>query len=53
MTNQTWLTQEAADRLRAELEYLEGDGRTEIIKKIEVARSEGDLKRKRWVSRCS
>jgi transcription elongation factor GreA len=44
MTNQTWLTQEAADRLRAELEYLESGGRTEIIKKIEVARSEGDLK---------
>jgi transcription elongation factor GreA len=44
MTNQTWLTQEAADRLRAELEYLESDGRTEIIKKIETARSEGDLK---------
>jgi transcription elongation factor GreA len=44
MTNQTWLTQEAADRLRAELEYLEGAGRVEIIKKIETARSEGDLK---------
>ena len=44
MTNQTWLTQEAADRLRAELEYLENGGRTEIIKKIETARSEGDLK---------
>lgn len=44
MTNQTWLTQEAADRLRAELEYLEHAGRTEIIKKIETARSEGDLK---------
>jgi len=44
MTNQTWLTQEAADRLQAELEYLEVDGRTEIIKKIETARSEGDLK---------
>ena len=44
MTNQTWLTQEAADCLRAELEYLEGAGRVEIIKKIETARSEGDLK---------
>ncbi|CAB4782639.1 unannotated protein [freshwater metagenome] len=44
MTTQTWLTQEAADRLRAELELLESSGRSEIIKKIEVARSEGDLK---------
>ncbi|CAB4344933.1 unannotated protein [freshwater metagenome] len=44
MTTQTWLTQEAADRLRAELESLEGQGRTEIIKKIETARAEGDLK---------
>lgn len=44
MSNQTWLTQEAADRLRAELEYLEGDGRAGIIKKIAIARAEGDLK---------
>ena len=44
MTSQTWLTQEAADRLRAELGLLESSGRSEIIKKIEVARSEGDLK---------
>ena len=44
MTTQTWLTQEAADRLRAELELLVSSGRSEIIKKIEVARSEGDLK---------
>lgn len=44
MSTQTWLTQEAADRLRAELEFLETTGRVEIIKKIEVARSEGDLK---------
>jgi transcription elongation factor GreA len=44
MTAQTWLTQEAADRLRAELAHLESDGRVEIIKKIEAARSEGDLK---------
>ena len=41
---QTWLTQEAADRLAAELTELEGPLRTEIIKKIETARSEGDLK---------
>ena len=44
MTTQTWLTQEAADRLRSELETLETTGRTEIIKKIETARAEGDLK---------
>ena len=31
---QTWLTQEAADRLKAELAELEGPRRTEIIKKI-------------------
>ncbi len=31
---QTWLTQEAADRLAAELAELEGPLRTEIIKKI-------------------
>jgi len=41
---QTWLTQEAADRLAAELIELEGPLRAEIIKKIETARSEGDLK---------
>ena len=41
---QTWLTQEAADRLRSELEQLEGPLRAEIVKKIEAARAEGDLK---------
>jgi transcription elongation factor GreA len=41
---QTWLTQEAADRLRAELADLEGPRRADIIKKIEAARAEGDLK---------
>ena len=40
----TWLTQEAFDRRKAELEQLEGEGRTEIAKKIETAREEGDLK---------
>ena len=40
----TWLTQEAFDRRKAELEQLEGEGRTEIAKKIESAREEGDLK---------
>ncbi|MEJ6617687.1 MAG: transcription elongation factor GreA [Candidatus Planktophila sp.] len=43
-TPQTWLTQEAADRLQAELAYLETDGRKEITAKIEAARAEGDLK---------
>jgi transcription elongation factor GreA len=40
----TWLTQEAFDRLTAELDALAGEGRTEIAKKIEAAREEGDLK---------
>ncbi|MEY3737077.1 MAG: hypothetical protein RLZZ251_793 [Actinomycetota bacterium] len=40
----TWLTREAADRLAAELAHLETTGRTEIVKKIEAARAEGDLK---------
>jgi transcription elongation factor GreA len=40
----TWLTQEAYDRLKAELDHLTGDGRTDIAKKIEAARDEGDLK---------
>ena len=43
-TPQTWLTQEAADRLRGELAFLEGEGRKEITAKIEAARAEGDLK---------
>ncbi|MCW1250002.1 transcription elongation factor GreA [Acaricomes phytoseiuli] len=40
----TWLTQEAYDRLNAELEELSGPGRVEVVEKIEQARSEGDLK---------
>ena len=40
----TWLTQEAADRLSAELTQLETVGRSEVIRKIEAARAEGDLK---------
>jgi transcription elongation factor GreA len=40
----TWLTQEAADRLSAELSELETTGRSEVVKKIEAARAEGDLK---------
>ncbi|NUU21030.1 MAG: transcription elongation factor GreA [Streptomycetaceae bacterium] len=42
--NVTWLTQEAYDRLTAELEHLSGPGRTELAAKIEEARQEGDLK---------
>ena len=40
----TWLTQEAHDRLQAELDHLSGAGRVEIAQKIEAARQEGDLK---------
>ena len=40
----TWLTQEAHDRLKHELDYLTGDGRAEIVSRIEAAREEGDLK---------
>ncbi|HEY7143480.1 MAG TPA: transcription elongation factor GreA [Streptosporangiaceae bacterium] len=40
----TWLTQEAYDRLKAELDQLSGTGRMEIAKKIEAARAEGDLR---------
>jgi transcription elongation factor GreA len=41
---QTWLTQDAYDRLNAELEHLSGPGRTEITARIAAARAEGDLK---------
>ncbi len=40
----TWLTQEAYDRLKSELDQLSGTGRIEIAKKIEAARAEGDLR---------
>lgn len=40
----TFLTQEAYDRLQAELEHLSTVGRDEIAKRIEAAREEGDLK---------
>jgi transcription elongation factor GreA len=43
-TQVTFLTQEAHDRLAAELEHLSTVGRTEIAKRIEAAREEGDLK---------
>lgn len=42
--NAQWLTQEAYDRLTAELEHLSGPGRQEVVDRIEAAREEGDLK---------
>ncbi len=42
--NETWLTQEAHDRLAAELAEREGPLRAEITKRIGLAREEGDLK---------
>lgn len=43
-TTATWLTQEAHDRLKAELDQLSGPGRADITAKIASARDEGDLK---------
>ncbi|MFC7404923.1 transcription elongation factor GreA [Georgenia alba] len=43
-TSATWLTQDAYNRLKGELEYLTGRGRQEIAEKIDAARQEGDLK---------
>ena len=40
----SYLTQEAYDRLEAELQHLSTEGRSEISKRIEAARDEGDLK---------
>ena len=40
----TWLTQEAYDRLKTELEHLSGPARAEISARIGAARAEGDLK---------
>jgi transcription elongation factor GreA len=42
--NATWLTQEAYDKLKSELEFLSGPARTEIAIKIAAAREEGDLR---------
>ena len=39
-----WLTQEAFDKLQAELENLKGPVRQEVIARISAARDEGDLK---------
>src|ERR1700755_461898 len=43
-TSVTLLTQDAFDRLTAELDQLSVEGREEIAKRIEAAREEGDLK---------
>ncbi|MCT2294490.1 transcription elongation factor GreA, partial [Janibacter hoylei] len=43
-SNASYLTQEAYERLQAELRELSGPGRVEIAKRIEAAREEGDLK---------
>jgi transcription elongation factor GreA len=42
--NVIWLTQDAFDKLHAELENLRGPVRTEVIERIAAARDEGDLK---------
>ncbi|MGO4956544.1 transcription elongation factor GreA [Luteococcus sp. Sow4_B9] len=42
-TDTVWLTQEAFDKLSAELAHLKGDGRIEVSTKIAQARDEGDL----------
>jgi transcription elongation factor GreA len=39
-----WLTQEAFDKLHAELENLKGPVRQEVVARISAARDEGDLK---------
>src|SRR5881394_4440896 len=43
-TSVTWLTQEAYDRLQAELDHLSGPARIEISQRIGAARAEGDLR---------
>lgn len=43
-SNTIWLTQDAYDKLQAELEHLKGPRRAEIVAEISAARDEGDLK---------
>ena len=43
-TQTIWLTQEAHDKLQAELEQLSGPGRADVTARIAQARDEGDLK---------
>jgi transcription elongation factor GreA len=42
-SSDAWLTQEAYDKLRADLEQLQGPARAEIARRIDAARQEGDL----------
>ena len=42
-SHETWLTQDAFDKVKSELDGLMTSGRTEIAKRIEAARAEGDL----------
>ncbi len=42
--NVRWLTQEQFDKLKGELDHLAGPGRSDLAKKIEAAREEGDLR---------
>ncbi len=42
-SHETWLTQDAFDKVKSELDSLMTTGRTEIAKRIEAARAEGDL----------
>lgn len=39
-----WLTQDAYDKLAAELDHLSGAGRAEVADRIAAAREEGDLR---------
>jgi transcription elongation factor GreA len=39
-----WLTQDAYDKLQAELADLEGPQMSEVVARISAARDEGDLK---------
>lgn len=43
-TDTIWVTQEAYDRLKSELDHLKGEVRADITSKIAAAREEGDLK---------
>jgi len=43
-TQTIWLTQDAHDKLQAELEQLSGPGRADVSARIAAAREEGDLR---------
>ena len=50
-TDVIWLTQDASDKLTEELEYLKGDGRTEVSEKIARARdAEAELRLLAWAN---